>query len=90
MRSAPSIEPSSKRCWHLSGKLFRTNPGPWSGGGFGGGPLLALLRSMASSPAAAASTLTTRAFNLDAETPGKQTNKVALSVMDIGDDRDAL
>jgi len=51
---------------------------------------LALLRSMASSPAAAASTLRTRAFNLDAETPGEADDQGRCAVMDIGDDRDAL
>jgi superfamily II DNA or RNA helicase len=50
---------------------------------------LALLRSMASSPAAAASTLTTRASNLDAETTGEADEQGRSSVMDIGDDRDA-
>lgn len=45
---------------------------------------------MASSPAAAASTLQTRAFNLDAETPGEADEQGRSSVMDIGDDRDAL
>jgi superfamily II DNA or RNA helicase len=50
---------------------------------------LALLRSMASSPAAASSTLTTRASNLDSETTGEADERGRLSVMDIGDDRDA-
>ena len=50
---------------------------------------LALLRSMASSPAAAASTLTTRAANLDAETVGEADEQGRSSVMDIGDDRDS-
>lgn len=51
---------------------------------------LALLRSMASSPAAAASTLTTRAANLDASTEGEADEQGRSSVMDIGDDRDTL
>jgi hypothetical protein len=51
---------------------------------------LALLRSMASSPAAAASTLTTRAANLDADNKEEADEQGRSSVMDIGDDRDAL
>lgn len=51
---------------------------------------LALLRSMASSPASAAATLRTRAKNLDAETVEESDELGRRAVMDIGDDGDAL
>jgi Helicase conserved C-terminal domain/SNF2-related domain len=51
---------------------------------------LALLRSMASSPASAASTLRTRAHNLDAETQEETDELGRRSVMDLGEDHDAL
>lgn len=65
-----------------SGTMVRRRVRWWSA--------LALLRSMASSPAAAASTLTNRASNLDAETIGDADEQGRSAVMDIGDDRDAL
>jgi superfamily II DNA or RNA helicase len=65
-----------------SGTMVRRRVRWWSA--------LALLRSMASSPAAAASTLQTRAFNLDAENEGEADEQGRSAVMDIGDDRDAL
>jgi len=51
---------------------------------------LALLRSMASSPASAAATLRNRAHNLDAETIEETDEQGRRSVMDISDDHDAL
>lgn len=65
-----------------SGTMVRRRVRWWSA--------LALLRSMASSPAAAASTLQTRAFNLDAGNVCEADEQGRSSVMDIGDDRDAL
>lgn len=50
---------------------------------------LALLRSMASSPASAASTLRTRAHNLDAETVEESDEQGRRAVMDISDEHDA-
>ena len=51
---------------------------------------LALLRSMASSPASAAATLRTRAHNLDAETTEESDDLGRRSVMDMSEDHDAL
>jgi len=51
---------------------------------------LALLRSMASSPASAAATLRNRAHNLDAETIEETDEQGRRSVMDISDDHDAI
>ncbi len=65
-----------------SGTMVRRRVRWWSA--------LALLRSMASSPAAAAATLTTRASNLDAENAGEADEQGRSAVMDVGDDRDAL
>lgn len=65
-----------------SGTMIRRRVRWWSA--------LALLRSMASSPAAAASTLTTRAANLDAETASEADELGRSLVMDLGDDRDSL
>ena len=65
-----------------SGTMIRRRVRWWSA--------LALLRSMASSPAAAMATLTTRAANLDADTEGEADEQGRSAVMDIGDDRDAL
>ncbi len=49
---------------------------------------LALLRSMASSPASAAATLRTRANNLDAETVEDSNDQGRRAVMDLADDQD--
>src|ERR1017187_10025572 len=65
-----------------SGTMVRRRVRWWSA--------LALLRSMASSPAAAGATLTTRAANLDAESTGEADEQGRSAVMDMGDDRDAL
>ena len=51
---------------------------------------LALLRSMASSPASAAATLRTRASNLDAESVEESDELGRRCVMDLGEDHDAL
>ena len=65
-----------------SGTMVRRRVRWWSA--------LALLRSMASSPAAAAATLTTRAANLDADNEGEADEQGRSAVMDVGDDRDSL
>ena len=65
-----------------SGSMVRRRVRWWSA--------LALLRSMASSPAAAASTLTTRASSLEAESESEVDEQGRSLVMDIADDRDAL
>jgi superfamily II DNA or RNA helicase len=65
-----------------SGTMVRRRVRWWSA--------LALLRSMASSPAAAAATLTTRAANLEADSENEVDEQGRSAVMDTGDDRDAL
>ena len=65
-----------------SGTMVRRRVRWWSA--------LALLRSMASSPAAAAATLTTRAANLEAGSEKEADEQGRSAVMDTGDDRDAL
>lgn len=65
-----------------SGTMVRKRVRWWSA--------LALLRSMASSPASAAATLRTRAANLEAESVEESDEQGRRSVMDIGEDHDSL